>query len=125
MKEELINLGFPKEKIRVCWNGIDPIKYDSNKISKEEKLQLRKKYGIKENENLIFFIGRLVTIKGADNLVKAMPSVLEEFPNTKLILLGIGDMEKDIKNLINSLNIKENVILRTEFVDEKDRLKNF
>lgn len=125
MKEELINLGFSKEKIRVCWNGIDPNKYDPDKISQDEILNLRKKYGVKDNENLIFFIGRLVTIKGADNLVKAMPKILEEFPNTKLILLGIGDMEKEIINLISSLNIQDKVILRNEFVNENERILHY
>jgi glycosyltransferase involved in cell wall biosynthesis len=125
MKEELIKIGFPEYKIRVCWNGIDPEKYDPNKISKLDINKLRDKYKIKEDEHLIFFIGRLVTVKGVINLIKAIPSVVEEFPKTKLLILGIGDLESDILNLINSLNLSNNVILRNEFVSEKERILHY
>lgn len=122
MKDELEKLGFPPDKIRVCWNGVDPAKYDPNKISSEEKLQFRRKYGINDDEHMIFFVGRLVTVKGIDNLIKAMPSILEEFPKTKLVILGIGDMEWGLKSLVERLGIQDKVIFRTEFVSEEERI---
>jgi len=125
MKDELKKLGFPEDKIRVCWNGIDPDKYDPQKISHEEKIQLRRKYGVADDEHLLFFIGRLVTIKGVENLVKAMPNVLEDFPNTKLVILGVGDLKGDIRSLANSLNISEKIVLRTEFVSEQERILHY
>ena len=125
MKDELEELGFPPHKIRVCWNGVDPAKYDPSKVSDEKKMQLRKKYGINDDENMLFFVGRLVTVKGVDNLVKAMPNVLEEFPNTKLVILGIGDMEQDLKTQSENLGIQDKVILRTEFVSEEERILHY
>jgi len=125
MKDELEKLGFPPHKIRVCWNGVDPTKYDSNKISDEDTSQLRRGYGITDDENMLFFVGRLVTVKGVDNLVKAMPSVLEEFPNTKLVILGIGDLEWGLKSQAENLGIKENVVFRTEFVGEEERILHY
>ena len=122
MSDELQKLGFPADKIRVCWNGVDPNKYNPEKISIIEKKQLRRKYGISNDENLLLFIGRLVTVKGADNLIKAMPTVIKTFPKTKLLILGIGDMESHLKKLINDLGLKEKIILRTEFVSEKERI---
>jgi len=125
MKDELKKLGFPEDKIRVCWNGIDPNKYDPKKIPFDKKIQLRRTYNVADDDHLLFFIGRLVTIKGVENLVKAMPSVLEDFPNTKLIILGVGELEENIRILINSLNLSEKVILRTEFVNEQDRILHY
>ena len=125
MKDELEKLGFPPDKIRVCWNGVDPAKYDPDKVSNEEKMQLRKKYGIDDDENMLFFVGRLVTVKGVGNLVKAMPSVLEEFPNTKLVILGIGDMDQDLKTQSENLGIQDKVILRTEFISEEERILHY
>jgi glycosyltransferase involved in cell wall biosynthesis len=92
MSEELIKLGFPKDKIRVCWNGVDTDKYNPDRISSERRKNLRHKYKVLDDENLLFFIGRLVTVKGMDNLIRAMPRILEEFPKTKLVILGVGDM---------------------------------
>jgi len=125
MKDELINLGFPKEKIRVCWNGVDPNKYNSKNVSSEDKEKLRQKYKINNDEIMLFFIGRLVTVKGVDKLVSAMPEVIAEFPNSKLVILGIGDMEEDIQNMIKALGIEKNVILRSEFVSEKERILHY
>jgi glycosyltransferase involved in cell wall biosynthesis len=125
MKEELEKLGFPSENIRVCWNGVDPNKYDSNKVSQIEKEQLRRMYNINDNENMLFFIGRLVTVKGIYNLVRAMPSILEDFPNSKLVVLGIGDLEDELKSLARELNIQDKIIFRTEFIDEKDRIIHY
>ena len=125
MRDELIKIGFPKNKIRVCWNGIDPEKYDPKKISEFEIKQIRIKYKIKDDEHLLFFIGRLVTVKGVINLIKSMPSVIEEFPKTKLLILGIGDLEEEIKDLIERLNLNNNVILRNEFVTERERIIHY
>jgi len=125
MSDELQKLGFPIDKIRVCWNGVDPNKYDPDKISIEDRTNLRHSYGIGDNEMLLFFIGRLVTVKGADKLVKAMPNILNEFPDTKLVILGIGDMENELRSLIEKLGIGNKVILRSEFVSERERILHY
>lgn len=125
MKDELEKLGFPPDKIRVCWNGVDPNKYDSSKISLDEKKNLRLHYGIKDDENMLFFVGRLVTVKGVDNLIKSMPSVLQDFPKTKLVVLGIGDLESKLKSMVEEIGVKDNVIFRTEFVSEKERIIHY
>jgi len=125
MKDELQKLGFPHDKIRVCWNGVDSDKYDPKKVSNEEKKQLRNRYGINDNETMLFFVGRLVTVKGIYTLIKAMPSVLGEFPNTKLVVLGIGDMEWDLRSLAENLGIKDQIIFRNEFISEEERIVHY
>jgi glycogen(starch) synthase len=125
MSDELVKLGFPQDKIRPCWNGVDPVKYDPAAIKPEERLSMRRRYGIQDDETLLFFIGRLVTVKGADKLVKAMPMILKEFPRTKLLILGIGDMEHELRSLADSLGIRDHVILRTEFVNEQERIQHY
>ena len=125
MKDELEKLGFPPHKIRVCWNGVDPNKYDPKKISDEEKLNLRRGYGIQDDENMVFFVGRLVTVKGVDSLVRGMPDVIENFPNTKLVVLGIGDLEWPCKNMAKEFGIEDKIIFRTEFISEPERIKHY
>ena len=125
MKEELITLGLPENKIHVVWNGVDPTKYCMQAIIPEDIRKLRKKYDILPTETMLFFIGRLVTVKGADKLVQAMPQVIKEFPHTKLVILGIGDMEEDLQKQINDLHLKDHVILRNEFIDESERILHY
>ena len=125
MADELQKLGFPPEKIRPCWNGVDPAKYDPAKVSREDRLRLRRGYGVQDTETLLFFIGRLVTVKGADKLVRAMPLVLKDFPNTKLLILGIGDMENELRSIADGLGIHDKVIFRPEFVSEEERIRHY
>ena len=125
MKNELHDLGFPNKKIHVCWNGVDPEKYNVSHINPQNILALRKKYGIKSDHLMLLFVGRLVKVKGADNLVQAMPNVLQEFPNIKLVILGVGDMEIIIQKMINDLGLHEKVILRNEFVPEEERILHY
>ena len=41
MKEDLVNHGWPGEKIYVVWNGVDPDVYDPEKVSPDEVKALR------------------------------------------------------------------------------------
>ena len=125
MKDELEKLGFPPDKIKVCWNGVDPDKYNPDKVSDEDKLKLRRGYGIEDSETMIFFVCWLVTVKGVDKLVEAMPDVFSDFPNAKLVILGIGDMEHDLKNRAEELGISDKIIFRTEFISEPERIKHY
>jgi glycosyltransferase involved in cell wall biosynthesis len=125
MADELLKLGFPQDKIRPCWNGVDPVKYDPARVSNEDRLALRRRYGVQDHETLLFFIGRLVTVKGVDKLVRAMPQILKDFPNTKLLILGIGDMENELRSTADGLGIHDRVIFRTEFVSEEERIRHY
>lgn len=125
MKDELIELGFQEEKIHVCWNGIDPNKYDPLAIPKEESQQLRYKYGVNDDEIFLFFIGRLVTVKGISQLIEALPDILSEYPKVKLVVLGVGDLETELKERVVDLNIQDHVVFRTEFVSEKERILHY
>ena len=93
MKDELIQLGFPREKIHVRYNGVDPEKYNPNKYSADQIKKVREQYGIKDNEFMIFFIGRLVGVKGVDKLIMAMPHILSKIPQAKLVIVGVGDLQ--------------------------------
>ena len=125
MKGELLKLGFPEDKIHVCWNGVDPDKYNPDRFSKEEIHKLRTSYSINDDQFMIFFVGRLVTVKGADKLVKALPGVIQEFPECKLVILGVGDMEEHLHVLIDQLHLQDHVVIRPEFVNEEQRMLHY
>ena len=125
MKDELIGLGFPEEKIHVCWNGIDPDKYDMSKVTDHDQKELRKRYGINDDEIFLFFIGRLVTVKGISQLIEAMPDIVSSYPKVKLVVLGVGDLEEPLKERIKDLGVEDHVVFRTEFVSEEERICHY
>jgi glycogen(starch) synthase len=125
MQEDLVRHGWSKSKISVVWNGVDPERYSSKHCKHEEVEAIRNKYGIKPDENMVLFLGRLTWVKGVTNLVQAMPMVLEEYPKTKLVILGKGEQQNDIIETANRLGINGNVACRFEFVPEKERILHY
>jgi len=125
MRDELLSLGFEERKIRVVYNGIDPEVWDPEKIKSEDVVRLRERYGISENDQMILFVGRLTGVKGVDRLVMAMPHVLRKVPNAKLVIIGIGDLETHLDNLISTLNLQDKVVRRYEFLNDKEKMVHY
>ena len=56
-------------------------------------------------------IGRLNKAKGQWHLLKAFSLCSRENPNLILIIIGEGELEKELKHLVNSLNLQDKVIM--------------
>ena len=125
MQDELIQNGFPAEKIRVCYNGVDPKKYDPNQISKDRIDKIKSKYELNDNDMMILFVGRLVWIKGVDKLIRAMPHVLQKIPNAKLVIVGLGDMRDYLEGLVRNLHLEDYIKFRFEFIPEEERIAHY
>jgi len=125
MKDYIGTLGYPTEKIRVAWNGVDPDKYSANAVKSEEVEDLKARYKIGPEEQVVLFVGRLTRVKGAANLVQAMSQVLAMFPDTRLIVLGLGEEYADLVQLTRRLDIQDKVVFRTEFVSEHERIVHY
>jgi len=125
MKDELVKLGFPAEKIHVCYNGVDPEKYNPEKVNQSDIQKMRERYGIKEDDLMILFVGRLVGVKGVDKLIMAMPHVLRKIPNAKLVILGLGDLQNYLINLARTIKLQDYVKFRFEFVPEEERILHY
>lgn len=125
MQEDLTRHGWPKSKISVVWNGVDPEQYNPRNCRAEDVTAIRDRYGIKPNEKMVLFLGRLTWVKGVTNLVQAMPTVLSDYPNTKLVILGKGEQQSDIVETANRLGISEKVACKFEFVPEKERILHY
>jgi|YelNatPaOPRAMG01_1025707.scaffolds.fasta_scaffold01736_17 glycosyltransferase involved in cell wall biosynthesis len=125
MRDHLISLGYDERKIRVVYNGVDAEKYDPDKVSREDVVNVRKSLGISEDEYMILFIGRLTWVKGVDTLILAMPEILSKVPNAKLVVVGVGEQEELLKNEVQRLKLEGKVIFKSEFITEDLRIKYY
>jgi glycosyltransferase involved in cell wall biosynthesis len=125
MKDELIRLGYPRDKIQVCYNGVDPQKYNPEAVDPEQVKKIRAFYGIKDDELMILFLGRLVGVKGVDKLIMAMPHILQKNPNARLVIVGLGDLQEYLTNLIKTTRMQDYVKFRFEFVPEQERILHY
>jgi glycosyltransferase involved in cell wall biosynthesis len=125
MRDHLVQLGFEERKIRVIYNGIDTERYAISRFTPQILKDVRQELGVSQNELLIFFIGRLNWVKGADMLVQAMPQIVQSIPQAKLLLVGIGDQQEMLKQDVARLGLTDNVILKYEFLDEEQKIKYY
>ena len=79
--------------------------------------KIRKKLGIKNNEKLLFFIGRLSPHKNIHNLLKIFGMVNEYLPNTKLLIAGKPTFKKYYSELKGIAN--KNIMFR-ESINDKE-----
>jgi glycosyltransferase involved in cell wall biosynthesis len=78
--------------------------------SKNSKETITSKYNLSNNENIILSVGRFAEKKGLEYLIKAMPIILEEINNIKLLLVGFGPEEKKLKLLVEKLKLSHHVV---------------
>ncbi len=72
--------------------------------------RLKNMLGISEKDSVILAVGRLVYKKGFGYLLDAIPDVLKELPNTKLIIGGSGDLKGDLIQKTKNNSIEDNVV---------------
>lgn len=61
-------------------------------------------------EFVIATIGHLTDHKGHRFLIEAMPQVLEEFPDTRLLIIGDGELREDLENRARFFEIEQSVV---------------
>ncbi len=100
----------PPERIVTIRNGleVDAVTAAANGI--EGRKILRDQFGVKDDELLILSVGRLIVAKGYENLLLAMPRILESVKKAKLIITGEGPLDGELKKLTQDLRISDKVI---------------
>lgn len=120
MKCEIQRLfGLPFDKINVIPNGVNLNLYNGI----ERDYDFRRKYAM-DNEKIILYLGRLVYEKGVQNLISAMPKILEHYNDAKLVVAGKGGMLDELKAQVKNMGI-ENKVYFTGYLDSKSVQKMY
>jgi len=120
---------YTKERLLKEQN-IDPIKisilpntFDHNQFCIAEKSQyLIDRYGLTRDQPIILTVSRLSRCdgyKGYDQILQILPLIRKEIPNIHYLLVGKGDDQARIIQLINELNLQDCVTL-TGFVSDHE-----
>lgn len=112
MRNEVNQLfGATWEKIWVIPNGVD---IKSLKVA-FNRMPFRRQYA-KDNEKIIFFVGRHVYEKGIHLLAEASKEVIRRNSNVKFVVAGTGPMTEEIKNRVYSNGLMEKFFF-TGYID--------
>ena len=107
----------PEKKMCIIENGIDFTKFQNNDKYREET---RKHYLIGDNEIVIGVVGRLTEQKDSMTMIKAFELVNKENNNTRLMYVGSGELEEDVRQYAKEHNILDKVII-TGWVDNVEK----
>jgi len=80
--------GIETEQLSLVYNGL---KDERKSYSKDELLDIRRKYCLDVSEKIILFAGRLDQVKGVVHIIKAYKELKKEYPNCHLVMVGEGD----------------------------------
>lgn len=91
-------------------NGLDIKHYDLATSPRPA----RELFGIADEERVVVMTGRLNKYKGQDDLVKAVPIVLQQHPDTHFLIAGRGSDE--VKSLVEALILERNIGHRVRLI---------
>ncbi|MFX1518971.1 MAG: glycosyltransferase family 4 protein [Promethearchaeota archaeon] len=104
-KNILMSLGIPEKKIEIIPNAVSLDEF--NPII--DGTDILETYDLNKSKRILF-VGRLIKRKGCRFIIKAMPEILRTFPDAKLIVVGNGPQEAQLKNLVKKLGIADSVL---------------
>ena len=105
MKSEIQRLfGLPYDKINVIPNGLNMTAFSGL----EKDYSFRRQYAA-DNEKIILTMGRMVYEKGIQHLIAAMPKILANYHDAKLVVVGKGGMIDDLRMQADALGISQKV----------------
>jgi len=96
-----------EEKIQVIHNGIHAFS-GSNELSIE---QIRQEIGVAKKDMVIMHVANLTPVKGHKYLINALSHIVKKFQNVKLVLVGEGELRKDIEDQIKKNGLEDHILL--------------
>jgi len=105
LAEQARELGISSHKIATIPNGIDTNEIDHLRKS-VDFANTRRKYGIKEDERVILFIGRLVSVKRIHILISVIKKLVERGYKVRALIVGDGPLRSRLESMASPLRNK-------------------
>jgi len=103
----VISMGATESKVRLLLLPVDTnIFHPSVNCS-----EIRQKWGLSENDQVVLFIGTLYEFSGLDGFIHQFPRVIEKIPEAKLLIVGDGPQRPKLERIISELGLERRVIM--------------
>ncbi|MCZ6651538.1 MAG: glycosyltransferase [Planctomycetota bacterium] len=96
--------GLPESRLMLVRGGVDLERFDQAKPIRKSEL------GAKDRDSLLAWVGRLDSIKGLDDLLRALAIIRQRFAS-HLVLVGDGPERSRLEQLITELDLADRVSL--------------
>ncbi|MEN6586464.1 MAG: TIGR04063 family PEP-CTERM/XrtA system glycosyltransferase [Sulfuricella sp.] len=106
LRRDIVARGIGAQKVTVIPNAVDIEKFS---VGGTGDASLRQQLGL-TGHRIIGFIGSFYAYEGLDLLLQAFPAILEGAPDARLLLVGGGPQDENLKQLAAELGIQDKVI---------------
>jgi glycosyltransferase involved in cell wall biosynthesis len=106
LKNQLVSLGVPPEKITVIPNGVDADKYSPS----VDGSSIRKKYNL-DGKLVCGYTGTFGQWHGITVLAEAVKFVVKKNPNVIFLLIGDGVLRGEVEDILRRDGVWQNVII--------------
>ncbi len=100
------NIRFDENFIETIREGVDLNRF--NDFSNRQSVN-RSNLGISANQQLVSCIARLHTMKGQENLLRAIPGVIDKHPDTVFLFAGDGEDRARLESIRDQLGLSDQV----------------
>ena len=105
---------FNEEKTSILSNAMDI--EEIVKVNENKSEEVMKEFNIPRDKIILGFVGRLDEQKGIIPFIKEFVKHKDEFDDCKILLVGNGSQEEEIRNIIKKFNL-EKIFILTGFQD--------
>lgn len=103
-----------KKRLKIINNATD---MEFSKEKEKTDKELNKLYGIKKDEFVLLFVGRINKLKNIDLIINSLRKVKSKY---KMLFVGSGQDEDYLKNKINKYNLSDRVIMCGRVKDREE-----
>jgi len=98
-------MGVAPERIELIVNGVDAERFHPG----PKPAALVERYGL-QGKRVLLTVGRLVERKGIDTVIRALPRVLERCPDTRYLVVGVGEYLPALEALAQKVGVADAVV---------------
>ncbi len=106
-RKNLIETGINDKKIKIIYNGVNPVE----RLDVENKKRVYSDFGIEYGTKLIGIIARLEEIKGHKYFIDAARIVQDKGYDAKFVIAGTGSIEESLKQYVKDIHADNVVFL--------------
>lgn len=106
LRKDIVARGIAAERVTVIPNAVD---IEGFQLSGDADPALKSKLGL-DGATVIGFVGSFYAYEGLDLLLDAMPGLVASRPDTKLLLVGGGPQDANLKDQVRRLGLSDRVV---------------
>lgn len=107
LRRDILARGIPPDKVTVIPNAVDITHFQ---LAGPPDPALKRRLGLDTNARLLGFIGSFYAYEGLDLLLDTLPRLLQTHPDLRVLLVGGGPQEANLKAQAQQLGLADKVV---------------